>query len=191
MHMNRTVSLTAALLLVSFVAAAPAATAQMEQLPDLTGTWNMDLEAFLGDANEPCVFEGVADIVDDGGTLSGQVDLVLVSGPDNCPPEMMADLSGGKQTGEAVDSVLVSGMLDGGDMFGTATFSGSISTNPGGQGTFTPTPEGPFAGGSGSWMVQLQQSVLEIPTVSAVGLLLLTVMILAAGTLVLRHVASG
>lgn len=190
MRMNRTVSLVAVVLLVSIVAAAPAANAQMQPPPDLTGTWNMDLEAFIGDANEPCVFEGVADIVDDGGSLTGRVDVVLVSGPDNCPPEMMADLTGGTQTGEAVGSVLVSGLLQGGEMFGEASFNGSISTNPGGSGTLS-VSSGPFAGGSGNWMVQLQQSVLEIPTVSAVGLLLLTVLILAAGTLVLRHVASA
>lgn len=203
MRMNRIVSL-AAVLILALVAGAPGTVAQAQQ-PDLTGTWNMDAEVNLpvdqpalqgeaaskGVVQEPdCIYQGRAQITDDGGQLSGQVDLVLVEGLEGCPMEMMATLSGGTQTGEAVGSVLVSGTLDGGEAFGMASFTGSISTNPGGSGTLS-VSSGPFAGGSGGWMVQLQQSVLEIPTVSAVGLLLLTVLILSAGTLVLRHVTSA
>ena len=204
MRMNRIVSL-AAVLVLALVAGAPGTVAQAQQ-PDLTGTWNMDAEVNLpveqpalqdgaaskGVVQEPdCIYQGRAEITDNGGQLSGQVDLVLVEGLEDCPVEMMATLQDATaSTGEAMGSLMVSGVLDGGQMFGTASFSGSISTNPGGSGTLS-VSSGPFAGGSGGWMVQLQQSVLEIPTVSAVGLVLLTVLILASGTLVLRHVASA
>lgn len=159
------------LLAPTLVALAPQASAQ-----DLSGAWNMDTTAELPEEDSPCIYSGDCQMQQNGSSLSGTVVLGLVSGPADCPPEMTATLDG------LVEGDSVFGTLNGGQL-GTASFQGSRTNSF--SGTFQASPEGPFAGGDGSWLA-VRPSVLEIPTVSEIGLILLVLMLLAGGTWLLR-----
>lgn len=165
------------------VPAAPA-TAQGAPVPDLAGQWLLSTDVLLEGETVPCHFEGLARIMQDGTELSGEVTLGLVTGPAACPPEMTAQLSGGLEIGT---EVYLFGQL-GGDL-GALNFSGQISPNPGGGGDFNVT-QGMYMGLTGTWAAELLESVLQIPTLTAVGLTLLTLLLLGAGALLLRHATS-
>jgi hypothetical protein len=200
MRSSSTVFLAAAVLIVGVIAVAPWAVAQT-QPTDLTGTWDMQATVELpppepaarpradlepkGVVADPCVFRGTANIVDQSGDLSGTVDLMLFSGPAGCPAEMSGMLSGGTDPGTS--EIFVGGTISG--PLGMLSFSGSLTPNPGGGGTFDVT-QGAFMGASGSWAAQLAQNILEIPTLTAVGLTLLTLLVLGAGYVILRHGAG-
>ncbi len=159
------------LLTASLVALAPQVSAQ-----DLSGAWNMDTTAELPEEASPCIYSGDCQMQQDGSSLSGTVVLGLVSGPADCPPEMTATIEGTVE-GDSVFGTLLGGQL------GTASFQGSRTNSF--TGTFLTSPEGPFAGGDGTWLA-VRPSVLEIPTASATGLILLVLMLLAGGTWLLR-----
>lgn len=164
---RRLALLAAAALLV----AAPALHAQ-----DLSGSWLMDMSADVPEAAEPCLYSGDCEMSQDGNQLTGTVDLMLVSGPEDCPAEMTAALAG------SVDGDDVFGTLSGAD--GQADFAGSRANSF--VGSFQAT-EGPFAGSSGEWVaVRPLVHVTEIPTLTGAGLTLLVLALLAGGAWVLR-----
>lgn len=159
------------LLTATLVALAPQLAAQ-----DLSGSWNMDTTANLPEEASPCIYSGDCEMQQTGSSLGGTVVLGLVSGPASCPPEMTATIEG------TVDDDDVFGSLLGGQL-GTASFEGTRSNSF--AGTFVAGGDGPFADGSGSWLA-VRPSVLEIPTASVTGLILLVLMLLLGGTWLLR-----
>ena len=161
--------------LLLLVAAGLVAAAQPLAAQDLSGGWNMQTNAGLPEVNEPCVYAGDCQMQQDGNAVTGTVDLVLVSGPVDCPPEMTATLDGSRD-GDDVFGTLSS------PVFGEASFAGSPTNSF--AGTFEAV-EGPFAGSDGDWLA-VRPSVLEIPTLTALGLILLVSALLAAGGWVLR-----
>jgi len=166
------------------------------QTPDFTGTWTLQTNGYLPDENIPCVYEGTVQFSQTGPSeWVGPATLTLVSGPPACPAEMMATCTGG------LDGGTFGGTLDGGDMYGFASFSGTevtagkikgtlgdapdgahskatLAAKAGWQGGFT-TSTGPFSGTSGTF-VAMRQSVLEIPTLTETGLLLMAILLMAS-----------
>lgn len=173
----------AALAVVLAAALATPAAAQI----DLTGTWNLEVTTTLEGEETPCVYQGTVQATQDGEVWTGPATLGLVSGPTQCPGEMLGDLTGFVTQGET--QATITGTIDGGQL-GLADFSGTISPNPGGDGTMS-VSEGPFAGSSGTWLAELQQSVLEIPNLTPLGLGLLTLLLLGAGGWVLSRQPAG
>lgn len=139
---------------------------------------------------EPPVSDAIlrsGDMTQDGDQLTGQATLMLVSGPAECPEEMMADIMG------EVEGSSFFGMLDGGEMFGGLNFTGTISQDGQSiQGSYEVKPEGPFSNVTdGAWAAALvesmEDSILEIPTTGVWGLTLLASLLALASLLVLRH----
>lgn len=179
--------------LVVLAVAVVAGTPLSAQTTDISGAWNLQLTANLPEVMNPCVFSGTAAITQLGAEFSGTANLSYVSGPEGCPMEMMATLGG------AIDGNLLQGTLDGGKAFGTATFTGTLDGTVAMVGTLegapssatlapkaTPagrmtTDSGPFAGTAGNWLAA-RQSVLEIPTLTETGLLLMAILLLATAT---------
>lgn len=184
MRFSSAVSLAVSIALGVLCVASPAP-AQTVPIPNLAGQWLLSADVVLEGETVPCHFEGLANVMQDGTLLTGNVTLGLITGPAACPPEMSAQLNGGIEAG---NQIFLFGQL-GGDL-GTLDFSGQISPNPGGGGDFN-VRQGPFAGAMGVWAAQLIESVLQIPTLTAVGLTLLTLLLLGVGTLLLRHSASA
>lgn len=175
---------TIPLAVVLAVALATPAAAQI----DLTGTWNLEVTTTLDGEESPCVFQGPVQATQDQNDVwNGPAELALISGPAACPGEMLGDLTGFVEQSE--NQAFITGTIDGGQL-GLADFTGTISPNPGGDGTMS-VSEGPFAGSSGTWLAELQQSVLEIPNLTPLGLGLLTLLLLAAGGWVLSRQPAG
>lgn len=191
---------------LTLAVAAPAAV--QAQILDLTGTWTLELEAApvegevvpvaaarqagpvlqpKGVAVEPCVYSGTVVATQDGAQWTGPAELSLVSGPVECPAEMLGDLTG--ELSEDGGVIFITGVIDGGQL-GHATFDGTVSPNPGGSGIMA-VDEGPFAGTDGTWIAQLQHSVEEIPELTPVGLGVLTLLLLAAGAWMLSRQVSA
>jgi hypothetical protein len=179
------------------------------QILDLTGTWNLELEANLpgeeppppelaagsselapkgGVAAPDCVYSGTVVASQSGADWTGPAELTLVSGEAGCPAEMIGDLTG--TLSEVGGTIFIDGFIDGGDPAGNATFFGTISPNPGGSGTMT-VNQGSFDGAGGSWAAVLQQSALEIPELTPAGLAVLTLLLLAGGAWLLGRQASA
>lgn len=192
--------------LIALIAAAVAVAAPAvldAQILDLTGTWSLELEAIPnegeiapeagpvlrpeGIAIQPCVYSGTVVATQDGNQWTGPAELSLVSGPAECPAEMIGDLTG--TLSEVGGTIFIDGFIDGGDPSGNATFSGTISPNPGGSGTMI-VNQGSFLGTEGDWTAVLLQSVLEIPELTPAGLAVLTLLLLAAGAWLLGRQAS-
>jgi hypothetical protein len=118
MKIARLASLVLALLLVPGLLAAQ----------DLGGMWDITASFTLSQGNPAgapaadCEYSGTGiSLVQNGGEVSGTVDLNLDSGIETCP---------GQMTGELAASVMGSqfdGMIDGGKDLGTAKVNGSIS----------------------------------------------------------------
>lgn len=190
---------------LTLAVAAPAAL--QAQILDLTGTWNLELEAFpttvipeaaarqagpalqpKGIEVDPCVYSGTVVASQSGGDWTGPAELSLLSGPPVCPAEMFGDLTGTLSEDGGV--IFITGFIDGGDPSGNAIFDGTISPNPGGSGTMA-VNQGSFDGTDGTWLAELQQSVLEIPELTPVGMAVLTLLLLAAGAWLLSRQASA
>lgn len=150
-----------------------------EQIPTLGAT----LERGIVVEPDPCVFEGSGNMTQTGDQLSGQANLTLISGPPECPSEMMADIMG------EVEGSSFFGMLDGGEMFGGLNFTGTISQDGQSiQGSYEVKPEGPFSNVTdGAWTAALQLSILNIPTVGAWGLGLLATLLALTSLVFLRR----
>jgi hypothetical protein len=142
---------------------------------DLTGTWRLQSSVQLPDDGGTCAYSGQTSITQSGATVSGFAELFLVSGPEACPAEMSADLSGNLETGEG--PTFVDGTLTG--PLGQTQFTGELSPNPGGGGTFD-VRQGAFVGSAGTWAAQLLGAT--IPSLTPVGLTLFTLLLLASGT---------
>ena len=176
----RPLSLLAA---AALVAASPL---HAQPAQDLSGAWQMDMAADLPAEELPelrvaqpleaadCVYAGDCQMQQSGNDLTGTVELTLVSGPEDCPPEMTATLDGN------VDGSEVFGTLKGPQ--GTAGFSGAEDNSF--SGTFEAT-EGPFAGSTGEWLAE--RSILAIPALTGTGLTVLLLALLAAGAWMLRR----
>ena len=141
---------------------------------DISGSWLMETTVNLPDSTEPCVYGGDCEMTQVGDQLSGTVDLALVSGPAECPPEMTASLDG------QVEGDAVFGTLEGPQ--GQAGFQGSRANSF--IGSFL-AEDGDFEGSEGEWLA-VRPSVLDIPTLSAAGFILLVLALLAAGAWVFR-----
>lgn len=169
-----------------------AASPLLGQVPDLRGTWDLEMEVFLTGQDFPCQYTGSANItVQDGTAFQGMADLQLTNGPEVCPGMMSASLSGEWVNGQ------LQGTLDGGEAYGMASFSGSLGQQgptqtavakaaaPGTTyvGPFTVT-SGPFAGASGGgWMsVARGFAVLAIPGLGPAGLTALILLLLVGGS---------
>lgn len=172
--------------LVATLVAVPTV-AQVAGPPNLAGTWVISASGQLPNENVPCEFEGTGNVTQDGGQVGGPVTLTLVSGPEACPAEMMADLTG------TIEGSSFFGLLDGGDLFGLAQFDGTIGND--GQslmGTFsvipreTPALEMQFEGTTGTWTSRFA-TVLQIPTLSAAALALLALILIVASLYVMRR----
>ncbi len=179
-------------------------------LPDLSGQWTLQTTASFSPAagastsgvnTANCTFEGTATVSQDGGSIMGPVSLTLTSGSPECPKDMQANLSGDLQ------GTQFGGTLDGGDMFGTADFTGSLNSDrmtlsgelkfsqapagPVGQqagGGFNVRAGGPFAGGMGNWMAQMMAGgPAPIPTLGDLGVALLAAALLLSGVLFMRR----
>lgn len=153
---------------------------------DLPGRWQLTVSITLGqEAVTLCEYQGIADVTQDGNSFSGNGSLNLVEGGPDCPQEMMAEITG--QISAEVPGQ-ISGQLSSPD-FGLADFTGSIAKASGtlaGTAVMTSTPMPLLQGAVGNWIgVGLRQTV-EIPTLSALGLTLLVLLLLAAGALALR-----
>lgn len=188
---------------LTLAVAAPAAL--QAQILDLTGTWNLDLEAVPVEEEvveeaaarqagpvlqpkgvelvDPCIYSGTVIASQDGDDWTGPAELGLVSGPAECPAEMIGDLTGTLSEDGGV--IFITGFIDGGQL-GHAIFDGTISPNPGGSGTMT-VNQGDFQDTEGEWVAVLQQSVLEIPELTPVGMAVLTLLLLAAGAWMLSR----
>jgi hypothetical protein len=82
--------------------------------------------------------------------------------------------------------VLEEGIMSGGQL-GTASFAGALTLEPGGGGTMVVT-EGPFQGATGTWSAQLGGvPVVAIPTLGAVGVIGLSLLLSSVGVFVLRR----
>ena len=167
---------------LALLAIAPAAWGQ--ENPDISGTWNLQMTTVLEGEEVPCVYVGTVQASQVDSTWQGPAELGLVSGPPACPAEMIGDLTGNLETEGGVTTI--TGFIDGGGPDGNANFSGTITPNPGGTGTFAVT-QGPFDGEEGEWLAQLEQSLLEIPALTPAGLALLTLLFLAGGAWLLSR----
>lgn len=167
------------LTLIAAVALVPNALAQPA---DYSGTWAMQASALLPGENVPCMYEGTVTLMQNGDQLSGPVMLSLVSGPAACPGELMAQL-----TATVNGAQIEMGMLDGGAMLGTAFFSGGPGDGMDDLVGRFGVETGPYAGTNGAWAAQRLISVLEIPTLTTVGLVALVALLLAAATVILRR----
>ena len=189
----------AVLVTVCALAAVPLAA----QPTDFSGTWKLQTNAYLPEEKTPCVFEGTVQLTQvEPNQWSGPATLTLVSGPAGCPAEMMADCTGSAEGGT------LTGSLDGGMTFGTAFFTatevgtGMLKGTLGGapaevrsKATLAPkadydggfsTEGGPFSGTTGTF-IAMRQSVLEIPTLTETGLLIMAVLLLATATYLLMR----
>ena len=157
---------------------------------DLTGSWAMQLQAFLprteAAAAPNCTFQGTANVAQTGSQLSGDIGVDLTSGS-NCPSTMSATLTG-QVTGNRVDM----GLVMGGGSFGEASFTGTqTSARPGAAatalgGSFTVT-SGPFTGTGGTWTGTRLAPIAAVPALGARGLAVLGLLLLATATLILRR----
>ena len=161
----------------------PAPAAQAQSL-DVTGLWSIQMQTVATDKSGAvvigCSFQGTADVVQTGSQFSGDATVNLSSGGMTCPPFMSASLNG-NVTGNTVSM----GMAMGGGTFGTANFTGTVSTAPARgagttmSGTFTATG-GPFSGTGGTWNGTQQAPIAAVPALGAKGLAALALLLLAA-----------
>ncbi|HEX6201305.1 MAG TPA: hypothetical protein VF150_13660, partial [Thermoanaerobaculia bacterium] len=136
-----------------------------------------------------CVYSGTVVASQSGADWTGPAELTLVSGEAGCPAEMLGDLTG--TLSEDGGTIFITGFIDGGDPGGNATFSGTISPNPGGGGTMT-VNQGAFDGAFGTWAAELLggHAAEEIPELTPAGLAVLTLLLLAGGAWLLGRQAS-
>lgn len=170
-----------AALILALALVAPAAVRAQEELE---GTWQLQVQTILSGEETPCLYQGQLPLTQNESDWSGPAELFLVSGPAACPAEMTGELTGNiSQDGE---DFFIDGFVDGSAPDGAASFTGVLSPNPGGGGTFAVT-QGPFQDEEGTWAAELLQSVLEIPHLGPLGLVVLTGLLLAGGAWILSR----
>lgn len=175
---------------ILFTAALAAAQAPGVGTADVSGEWELQTSAFLGQVEglPDCEFSGSTVITQDGGDLGGTATLTLDSGVPECPAEMSADVDG-TVTGNTIEM----GLLMGGQL-GTAQWTGTVASGgaegQGGTGGPFTVDSGPFAGTTGTWSAQRPvggPSVLEIPTLTTIGIVALVALLLGAAAVMLRR----
>ena len=168
-------------LLLALALVAPAA---IRAQSELEGTWELQAETTLSGEETPCLYQGQLPLTQNENDWSGPAELFLLSGPAACPAEMTGDLTGNiTQDG---NDFFIDGFVDGTAPQGAATFTGVLSANPGGGGTFAVT-DGPFQDEEGVWAAELLESILEIPHLGPLGLTVLTALLLGAGAWILAR----
>lgn len=186
-------NLTRIILAAALLLALPAAAlATPVPPPDLSGIWDLTSQLFLPQAvppalgETPCDFAGSAEITQGvEGDFMGTADLTLLSGPEGCPAEMSADVSGVVSGNGTIEGA----MLTGAGNLGTAFFSGEVGPDGDAVGGDSGVETGPFGGASGTWaaIIGAGPSVLEIPTVTAFGLVLLIALLAASALFMVRR----
>lgn len=162
---------------------------------DLSGDWVLTATAQLGAVDlkgvtptGTCTFEGSAHVIQDGSGIGGDAMLDLVDGDPACPMQMDGSL-----TGEVSGDQIQMGMMMS-QQLGTADFSGGTPQNltkAGPLGGRFSVTSGSFAGTTGNWAAVQIVPGIEVPTLSAAGLTLLVLLILAMGAWVLRRRVSA
>jgi len=147
-----------------------------------TGQWDLQANGILPDVQGTCLFQGTANVVQNGNAISGDATLMLQSGPQACPPEMMAQIQGAWET-----DTLLFGALLGGNL-GEASFStGPVVRAVQLGGSYIVT-SGPFNGVSGSWQAVMRAvAAAQIPTLATLGVVLLAALLFGVGGMVLRR----
>lgn len=182
-------------------------TASLVQAQDVTGTWDLQMQASLsggggeevgtggekGIAPPPgtCTYSGTAELEQSGGEFTGTATLNLATGDAECATMLTGTVDGEVNGGNIEMGMTVD------NTNGTAEFSGTFG-DPGERGAATELAfgtfnavSGPYAGASGTWDGQLRGTPgggpLDIPTAGGVGLLALALLLLGAGFFVLRR----
>lgn len=151
----------------------------------VSGPWTLQAEITLpqgaGEGQTPCTFTGGAEVDQDNeGAFTGTASLNLDSGPAECPQQVSADVSG------TVDGTSINGMLSGGNL-GDAFFDGSVVAEALTLNGTIGVETGPFGGAGGTWSGLLGGSAQAIPTLDAVGLVLLALLLVGLGWMVLAR----
>lgn len=180
---------TTALILLGIVALAPTVLHAGLAPPasDVSGPWQFSSSCNLPGEEAPCIYQGSGNLSQDGNSVSGDATLMLISGPVNCPTEMMASVMG------TLSGLSFFGDLDGGQLLGMLDFDGAVSPDGGSMEGTSSAPEGePFEGVTCEWSA-IQEVLFDpaIPTLDEVGLVLLTILLLGGGLLVLRRRQGG
>lgn len=156
----------------------------------LWGDWFIVMTAAFPD-QAICKYSGRAQIDQNGNQLMGKVMQYLASGPsDRCPEAMNAELEG------TVDGMDVTGRLNGGQLFGFASFEGTFAmTDAAGtfatEGESAPTQSlaglvvGPFPGVQGQWEARLEAPI-DVPVLGSLGMVLLAGFFLLSGLFLAR-----
>lgn len=150
---------------------------------DLTGDWTLPTTCTLPN-EDVCVYAGGGTLNQDGSQVGGTATLRLVSGPDSCPMELMADVMG------VLDGLLFIGTLDGGNL-GTLEFSAVVSQDLQMMQGDSRVPDGqPFQGTVCTWSAR-RLDAFVIPTLGEGALVLLAILLLGGGLVMLRRRAVG
>lgn len=180
--MKRSQVLVIAVVCLTLALASPAAA----QPPDYSGTWQIDSVAELPDDGGTCTFTGRVTLSQQGDALSGDAIQTLVEGSQVCPPSMMAALSGEVDPDGCVTLGTLMGPL------GEVAFFGCPGDAPGTLSGDWQAESGPFSGAAGTWLaVRLADSVLEVPSLSTVGLVALGLLLLTSAFWMLRRRTAG
>lgn len=180
--MSRRVSTGSIFLLFALLLGGPTVSLAQFPMPDYSGRWEMNTTADLPNDGGTCVFQGIANVMQNGMDLTGTVLLTLVDGPPACPTEMMADLTGQVGTSGCVELGVLLGQL------GEASFMGCPGDAMDSLSGSFDVSEGEFLGTMGGWAAMLApQTFFEIPTLSLFGLAALAVLLLVTGGLLLRR----
>lgn len=151
---------------------------------DISGDWTLPTTCTLPN-QDVCVYDGGGTLNQDGSQVVGTATLRLVSGPDSCPMELMADVSG------ILDGSMLFGTLDGGQL-GMLDFSAQVSQDLQMMQGTSVVPDGePFQGTTCTWSAQLRLGVFAIPTLGEGALALLALLLLGGGLVMLRRRAVG
>jgi hypothetical protein len=160
----------------------PALAAHAQGL-DVTGSWSIRMSVHPPEGPGPfpfeCDFQGTANVFQTGSQFSGDISVGQTSGVMTCPSSMSATL-----TGDVTGSQVSMGVAMGGGAFGTANFTGNVSTAAARgagttmSGTFMVTG-GPFSGYGGTWNATQLAPVAAVPALGAKGLAALALLLLA------------
>lgn len=166
-----------------------------QEVLNLQGSWDLTvafslLERAEGEEVAPdCEYRGTATTTQDGMSFSGTASLDLVEGIAECPGNMTAQLTGQASLNAPGQ---ISGQLTSPD-FGVSTFTGALVKAPGsfaGTNAVTSSPNGALVGAVGNWIAIGRLQSVEIPTLGGLGLVLLALLMLAAGFFYLRRTAG-
>jgi len=151
---------------------------------DYTGAWALDMTMNLPANGGTCHFGGRFIIQQNGVSLTGNAYLQLINGPAACPSLMNFQLDGTVDEKGCVDGSLFGSL---GTIYYAVCPGRAPDTLTGEFGA----ESGPYAGAGGTFSLVREPPVVEIPTLSALGLALLTLLTLLAGAWVLLRRAQA